>query len=40
LVRAVCDLVAAGHLHQILLSHDICFRSHLKDMGAMATITC
>jgi phosphotriesterase-related protein len=33
LVRTVCDLVDAGYLEQILLSHDICFRSHLKYMG-------
>jgi predicted metal-dependent phosphotriesterase family hydrolase len=33
LVRSVCDLVEAGYLEQILLSHDICFRSHLKYMG-------
>jgi phosphotriesterase-related protein len=33
LVRSVCDLVEAGYLKQILLSHDICFRSHLKYMG-------
>jgi phosphotriesterase-related protein len=33
LVRAVCDLVEKGFLHQILLSHDLCFRSHLKYMG-------
>jgi phosphotriesterase-related protein len=33
LVRAVCALVEKGFLGQVLLSHDLCFRSHLKYMG-------
>jgi phosphotriesterase-related protein len=33
LVRLVTELVEAGHIGQLLLSQDICFRTHLKLLG-------
>ena len=33
LVRLVTELVDAGHIGQLLLSQDICFRTHLKLLG-------
>ena len=32
-LRAIRDVVARGHLTQILLSHDICYRSRLVRWG-------
>lgn len=32
-IRFVCELAAAGYLGQVLLSHDICLRRHLRAYG-------